>query len=204
MRELGPLQSRFLRPRQGASDPLIAAVAAGRHPLPAARRGSLSAPGLRPVGYREPRADHEGRSPRGGAGPYSPLPRSPLTPGWSLGSPRDSPEPPLPPWTCPGTPARLAGSICAASPWLEHYGEPGARNGRGCSPLGPLRPWKKPLGGSWPWSWKMSWLPTWSPWYPKRKSPPHGTTATIRILSTASHLPHRLGLLTHYTYAESP
>lgn len=133
--------------------------------------------------------------------------------GWSLGSPRDSPEPPLPPWTCPGTPARLAGSVCAASLWLEHYGEPGAPNGRNCSPLGPLRPWKKPLGGSWLWSWKMSWLPTWFPWCPKRRSPPHGTAATIRIPPEASHLPHhpdkprgahRPGPPTHCAYAESP
>lgn len=36
--------------------------------------------------------------------------------GCSLGSPRDSPEPPLPPWTCPGTPAPLASHVCAASP----------------------------------------------------------------------------------------
>lgn len=60
------------------------------------------------MAYREPQADHEGRSPGGGASPHSPLPCSPFTPGRSLGFPRDSLEPPLSPWTSLGTPGESA------------------------------------------------------------------------------------------------
>uniref|UniRef100_A0A667IGZ0 Proline rich 14 n=1 Tax=Lynx canadensis TaxID=61383 RepID=A0A667IGZ0_LYNCA len=46
--------------------------------------------------------------------------------GCSLGSPRDSPEPPLPPWTCPGTP----GESAPRPPVLSTgNGEPGDRTG---------------------------------------------------------------------------
>lgn len=133
--ELAPLQARFsqqvlVRTRV---DPLISGDGSGKTP---ALDGQPGAPfhvsGLRPLGYREPRADHEGRSPRGRLA-LTPRSPAPPIPGCDLGSPRDSPEPPLPQWTCPGTPVHLAGHVCAASPWLEHYGEPGAPNGRDCS-----------------------------------------------------------------------
>lgn len=104
----------------------------GETPVPGSQaRAPLRAPGLRTVGYREPRADHEGWSPTGGAGPHSPLPRSPPTPGWNLGSPRDSPEPPLPPWTCPGTPGESAPRPPVLSPG---NGEPGGRTGETTGP----------------------------------------------------------------------
>ena len=111
----------------GAGDPLISGDGSGKTLAPDGQPGApFYAPRPRPVGYREPWADHEGRSPRGGAGPHSPLPRSPPIPGCSLGSPRDSPEPPLPPWTCPGTP----GESAPRPPVLSTgNGEPGDRTG---------------------------------------------------------------------------
>lgn len=208
----GTAATHILAAQAGRS--LIAAAAEGRHPLPVARRGRPYAPqGSEPWATGSRGRTMKGGAPREGLAltPRSPAP--PPTPGWNLGSPRDSPEPPLPPWTCPGTPALLAGSVYAANPLLEHYGEPRAQNGRNCSLSGPLRPWKKPLGGSWPWSWKMSWLPAWSPWRPKKRVQPHSTTATVGILFTASHLPHhpgrphgphKPGFPTHCTYVESP
>uniref|UniRef100_A0A8D0N390 Proline rich 14 n=1 Tax=Sus scrofa TaxID=9823 RepID=A0A8D0N390_PIG len=51
--------------------------------------------------------------------------------GWSLGSPRDSPEPPLPPWTCPGTPGESAPRPPVLSPG---NGEPGGRTGETTEP----------------------------------------------------------------------
>lgn len=91
--ELAPLQARFSQqvPVRTRVDPVISGDGSGKTPAPDGQPGApFHAPGLRPLGYREPRADHEGRSPRGRAGPHSPLPRSPhprLRPGIPQGLP---------------------------------------------------------------------------------------------------------------------
>lgn len=123
LRRLGPwencasaIQILVAGARQGASD-LLEAAATGGQPSPGSQPGA-PLPCLRALACRLPQrgADHEGRSPWGGASPHSALPCSPLIPGRSLGSPRDPLKPPFPPWTCLGTPALLAGRVCAVSP----------------------------------------------------------------------------------------
>lgn len=108
---------------------------------------------------KSPAYYHEGRSLRERAGPHSPFPRSPPpTPGCSLGSPRDSPEPPLPPWTCPGTPGE---SVPCQRALSSGNGEPGDHTGEitkpttgssycplllsSCSPPGQPRLCRQPL-----------------------------------------------------------
>lgn len=120
--------------KQGASDPLRRR----RRQWEDTRwvrptEGALSRPGSLAHGLPRAAGYHEGWSPRERAGPHSPLPRSPPpTPGCSLGSPRDSPEPPLPPWTCRGTP----GESVPCQPVLSSgNGEPGDRTGETIKPM---------------------------------------------------------------------
>lgn len=99
----------------------------GRHPLRTADRGRPLAPQV-----SGPWATGScGRTMKGGAPgeglaltPHSPAPHP--TPGCSLGSPRDSPEPPLPPWTCQGTPGEKTPRQLVLSPG---NGETGGRTG---------------------------------------------------------------------------
>lgn len=123
----GTAATQILAARAGRSP--IAAAAEGRHPLPVARRGRPYAP----QGSEPWATGSRGRTIKGGA-PREGLaltPRSPPTPGWDLGSPRDSPEPPLPPWTCPGTPGESAPRPPVLSPG---NGEPGGRTGETTGP----------------------------------------------------------------------
>lgn len=55
-----------------------------------------------PVPYREPQADYEGRSPGGGTGPHSPLPRSPIYPRPQPGIPQGLPGTAASPMDLPG------------------------------------------------------------------------------------------------------
>lgn len=52
--------------------------------------------------YREPQADYEGRSPGGGTGPHSPLPRSPIYPRLQPGIPQGLPGTAASPMDLPG------------------------------------------------------------------------------------------------------
>ena len=121
--------------KSGASDPLIAAAAAAvrKGPLGTADRGRPFHPSSQALGLPGAAGYHEGRSPRERAGPHSPLPHSPPpTPGCCLGSPRDSPEPPLPQWTCPGNP----GESAPCQPVLSSgSGEPGDCTGEITKPM---------------------------------------------------------------------
>lgn len=75
----------------------------GKTPAPDGRPGApFRVPGLRPVGYRELRADHEGRSHRGRAGPHSPLPCSPPHTRLESGIPQGLPGAAASPMDLPG------------------------------------------------------------------------------------------------------